>query len=236
MFESDDSKSREIEVERPSHARVVNVGMNGDDVKVPKTQVSASWQVFMSKLNQTGGCVVCWDVTVQGRADRTFIDSQFESLYRRELRVLNALGATLTGSREAGADLAHEAWLRAFRAWPTVGALERPGGWVRRVLINLAIDAHRRGAREHVAVQRVERPGFVETGSPLDGPFWVAVRALPERQRVAVALRYLDDLSVDDIADVMQVTAGTVKSSLFAAKKSLARTLGAQEADDDDHR
>lgn len=205
-------------------------------VLAPEFPACAACRYFRRDLNHSGGCVVCSNVTVQGRAERMFPDATFESLYRRELRVLNALGATLTGSREAGADLAHEALLRAFRAWPTVGALERPGAWVRRVLINLATDAHRRSARERVAVQRLRPLGSVEAGSSVDAPFWVAVRALPERQRVAVALRYLDDLSVDEIADVMQVTAGTVKSSLFAARKSLARTLGAEEVDDDDHR
>ena len=198
-------------------------------------------KVSRRSLNQFGVCIVCSNVTVQGRAERTFIDSAYESLYRRELRVLTALGVTLTGSRESGADLAHEALLRAFRAWPTVRNLDRPGAWVRRVLINLARDAYRRSVRERDAVRRLGPAGSVEAGtfevgSSVDAPFWVAVRALPERQRVAVALRYLDDLSIDEIADVVQVTAGTVKSSLFAARKSLAGTLGAQEVDDDDHR
>ena len=51
------------------------------------------------------------------------------------------------------------------------------------------------------------------------------MRALPERQRAAVALHYLDDLPVDEIAEILDVTAGTVKTSLFKARQSLARTF-----------
>ena len=62
-------------------------------------------------------------------------------------------------------------------------------------------------------------------------PFWRAVRELPERQRAAVALHYLDDMSVAGIADVLGVTVGTIKTSLFKARRSLAVTLGAEEVD-----
>ena len=64
---------------------------------------------------------------------------------------------------------------------------------------------------------------------PVDDPFWQAVRALPERQRHTVALRYVDDLSIDEIAAVLAVTSGTVKAALFAARNTLSQRLQIEE-------
>lgn len=151
----------------------------------------------------------------------------FEAMYRRELTPMIALGTTLTGSADAGVDLAHEAMLRAYRAWPSVGAMDRPGAWVRRVLINLAIDQHRRARREETVTRQL-RPAPVSHEPDVD-QFWATVRRLPERQRAAVALRYVDDMTVDQIAEVLEVSAGTVKTSLFRAHKTLEATLRTQE-------
>ncbi|MEP7203459.1 MAG: sigma-70 family RNA polymerase sigma factor [Ilumatobacteraceae bacterium] len=162
--------------------------------------------------------------------------ASFERLYRQELSPLIALATTMTGDREIGADLAHEALARAYRDWRTVGALERPGAWVRRVLINLTIDAHRRQARETVAMSRLAPDPFVAAGEVSDAAFWSAVRALPERQRAAIVLYYVEDLAIAEIADILRVASGTVKTSLFMARQSLAATLGAEEVLDDNDR
>lgn len=156
-------------------------------------------------------------------------ESSFEDLYRREVRAIVALGTTLTGSPEAGVDLAHEAMLRAYRDWARVGAMERPGAWIRRVLLNLAIDHQRRRNRERRALARLGPARSVELIDPVSDRFWAAVRALPERQRAAVALRYIDDLSIDGIAEILQVSAGTIKTSLFKARQTLTRTMGVEE-------
>jgi len=157
----------------------------------------------------------------------------FEQLYRQELAPMIALATSMTGDRELGADLAHEALARAYRDWRTVAHLDRPGAWVRRVLVNLAIDAHRRRTREAQAMSRLEPPrSTVAADDP--GAFWRAVRALPDRQRAAVTLYYLEDLAVADIAEILHVAPGTVKTSLFMARRSLAVTLGAEEVLDDD--
>jgi RNA polymerase sigma-70 factor, ECF subfamily len=162
--------------------------------------------------------------------------ADFERLYRQELAPLIAVATSMTGDRELGADLAHEALARAYRDWRTVGSLERPGAWVRRVLINLTIDAHRRRAFEAAAVSRMDRPATVAAADAGNETFWRAVRALPERQRAAVALYYVEDLGIAEIADVLGIAPGTVKTSLFMARRSLAVSLGAEEVLDDDDR
>ena len=145
---------------------------------------------------------------------------------------MRTLAAALTGSRELGADLAHEAMLRAYRDWTKVGALDRPGAWVRRILINLATDAHRRRVREIRAIERLGADEAARAVDPVDDHFWRAVRALPDVQRSAVALFYVDDLAVDQIADVLDVSSGTVKKALFQGRQNLARSLGADNPHD----
>ena len=163
---------------------------------------------------------------VRDREDREDVEAAFEVLYRRELRSMIALAAALSGSRETGADLAHEAMLRAYLDWAHVGRLDRPGAWVRRVVINLAGDLRRRGVREQRALQRLDADVHAAAPTAVNAPFWAAVRSLPERQRAAVALRYLDDLAIDEIAQILEVTTGTVKAALFAGRKTLAGMLG----------
>ena len=100
---------------------------------------------------------------------------------------------------------------------------------MRRVVINLSTDSLRRREREQRAVARLPSPMPASPPDPSDEVFWRAVRALPDRQRAIVALFYLEDLPVQEIADVLQIRTGTVKATLFNARRSLARTLGAEE-------
>ncbi|HRE01720.1 MAG TPA: sigma-70 family RNA polymerase sigma factor [Ilumatobacteraceae bacterium] len=158
----------------------------------------------------------------------------FEALYRHELSRMTAIGTALTGNRESGADIAHEAMLRAYRDWARVSTLDQPGAWLRRVVINLATDLHRRRERERRAISRLSAERPAPAAKAADGEFWTAVRALPERQRRVVALYYIDDMAVADIARVLEIAPGTVKSALFDARRALATTLGAEYARDEE--
>ncbi len=189
------------------------------------------------RINRRRQFGVCSNVTMARHAEASTSTANFERLYRQELSALIALATSMTGSRDLGADLAHEALARAYRDWRAVGSLERPGAWLRRVVINLAIDAHRRRARETVALARLDPHPIMDASEAVDAAaFWAAVRALPERQRAAVTLYYIEDLAVAEIADILGVATGTVKTSLFMARRSLAVTLGAEEVPDDDDR
>jgi RNA polymerase sigma-70 factor (ECF subfamily) len=64
-----------------------------------------------------------------------------------------------------------------------------------------------------------------------DREFWAAVRTLPRRQAQVVALYYLEDRSVADVADILDMTLGTVKRHLYDARRSLARRLRVQEGE-----
>ena len=156
---------------------------------------------------------------------------EFEEFFRTEHPRLVGIALALCGDLDGARDAAQEALLRAYRDWERVAALDVPSAWVRRVLVNLAIDTRRRRRRD---LRLVGRLGAAAEPAPHAlpelSPTWTAVRALPDRQRAAVVLRYVDDLSVPEIAEVLGVSEGTVKSSLHAARATLeARLAGAED-------
>ncbi|HEY4331396.1 MAG TPA: sigma-70 family RNA polymerase sigma factor [Ilumatobacteraceae bacterium] len=154
---------------------------------------------------------------------------RYSALFRQEHPRLVALGIALTGDRELSLDLAQETLLRAYRSWATIESYEAPGAWLRRVLINQMIDGRRRSAVEAAALRlRAEPEGAASGDDPMASAWWVAVRSLPERQRIATALYYVDDYSVDEVAAVMKVASGTVKATLAQARRSLGLMIGAQ--------
>lgn len=156
-------------------------------------------------------------------------DEDFERFVTAERSHVIALGLALTGDLGVAQDVAQETFERAYRHWSTVGAYDRPGAWARRVALNLLANRARSRRRESAALGRLVVPSPIEIADPASERFWSAVRALPERQRTAVALHYLEDMSVDDVATVMECAPGTVKASLHAARQSLAARLGTEE-------
>jgi RNA polymerase sigma-70 factor (ECF subfamily) len=160
----------------------------------------------------------------------------FEAFYRREWHAVTALAWSLTGSWPVAEELAQEAMADAYRRWDHVGGLDRPGAWVRRAVANRATSHHRRRGVEHRGLARWSarseadhRPdttgdGAIEgVGDPV---FWSALRSLPERQAQCLALHYLEDRAVADVADVLGCRAATVKVHLHRGRRALAALLG----------
>ena len=150
----------------------------------------------------------------------------FERFFLDEHPKLVALGLAWTGDRDVARDLAQETLTRAFRSWSTVELLDLPGAWARRVMINLLIDHRRRLERDGRVAEQLGAP------SPAAGPdvsgdvWWRAVRALPDRERAAVTLHYLEDLTIAAVAEILEVQPGTVKASLSHAREKLRAVLG----------
>ncbi len=154
----------------------------------------------------------------------------FDDFFRTEYPRLVAVAAALTGERESARDLAQEALLRCHRSWSRVGALDVPEAWVRRVLINLSIDHHRARRRTLRSAARQDIEPMMTLDDPAVDGWWSSVRALPDRQRAAVVLHYLEDRSIAEIAGVLDIAEGTVKASLSRARQTLARTLPKEDA------
>lgn len=151
----------------------------------------------------------------------------FDDLARRERPGLVAFAWSLTGDGGAAEELAQEALLAAYQSWDRIGAYDKPGAFLRKVVANGAVDRLRRRGREATALARMAaRPAPVVQLEPEDRQFWEAVRALPERQAQAVALFYLEDRPVAEIADILGCATSTAKVHLHRGRIALARTLG----------
>jgi RNA polymerase sigma-70 factor (ECF subfamily) len=148
----------------------------------------------------------------------------FEEFYRAELTGLVVLARALAPPG-LGEDVAQEAMMVAYRRWSTIRELAHPEAYVRRVCANLAVSQFRRGLAEVRAFRRTGAPQVVEqAGSTED--FWRLVRSLPRRQGQVVALFYVFDLSVAEVARTLEVSEGSVKVHLSRARQSLARSMG----------
>ncbi len=116
--------------------------------------------------------------------------------------------------------------LVAYRRWREVGQMTDPAMWVRRVCANIATSQLRRRTAEARALLRLRgRRHEHAMPEPTDEEFWSAVRTLPRRQAQVVALHYLYDLSVTDVALTLEMSQGTTKTHLSRARASLAETL-----------
>jgi RNA polymerase sigma-70 factor (ECF subfamily) len=133
----------------------------------------------------------------------------------------------LSGSRAGAEDIAQEAFLRAYQNWERVESYEHQAAWVRRVAANLATSGIRRRLAEARALARLaaRREPALEPLPAEEADFGRALRALPRRQAQAVALFYVEDMSVQQIAVVLDCAEGTVKAHLAKARHTLAKRL-----------
>ncbi len=140
----------------------------------------------------------------------------------------------LCGNSRDGEDLVQDALIRVFTVIrrPAEGvdidAIEHAEAYVRRTILNLYLDGYRR-SRRWVAVRHLVGRSDATVGpeqvSPQQMDLLRALGTLPPRQRACVVLRFYDDLSVDQIAAQLGVTAGAVKRHLHDANAHLASTL-----------
>ena len=127
-------------------------------------------------------------------------------------------------------DIVQDAFTKLLQNWRTVSHYERPEAWVRRVAIRIAVrDARRESLRRVLEHTRGDEP--VQDQVP-DVDLARAMRALAPMQRAAVALYYLDDRPVAEIAEALQVSTSTVKQHLMRARRRLAELLQEEVTED----
>ncbi len=151
----------------------------------------------------------------------------FDAVFVDEYPKMVALAAAVSGRRAFAEDLAQEAMARLHRNWGRIQGFESPGAWVRRVTINLALSQRRRLANETRAKLKLGtgRPRQLPPSAAEHRAVWDAVATLPGKQRAAVALRYLEDRSIDEIADVLEIAPSTVRVHLHRAAGALREQL-----------
>jgi RNA polymerase sigma-70 factor (ECF subfamily) len=156
------------------------------------------------------------------------VSEPFEAFYRREFASMVRLAAAVSGSHLVAEDIAQEALTRAHRHWDTISQYDKPGAWLRRVTINLATSSRSRLASEVKVRLRLGPPPTVPPPAEPHDEVWQAVRRLPGKQRAAVALHYLEDRSVAEIAGLIDCSESTAKVHLHRGRTALAQMLEGQ--------
>jgi len=156
----------------------------------------------------------------------------FAEFYRAEFPAIALIAGVTAGSRVDGEDLAQEAMTRAEQRWETVAATDKPGAWVRRVAINLALNRRRSIGREARAVFRLGKQ--TDAGSTddyrLGNPLvWDAIGKLAPRQRAVITLHYFEDRSVNEIAELLDCSVSAATSNLHKARTRLRELLGGNQ-------
>ena len=123
-------------------------------------------------------------------------------------------------------DAVSEAVLRAWQAWGGLRKQEAVRAWLLKITVNCAREQRRKTGRV-VAMENLETVAGAAEDRHYDG-LWDAVLALPEEQRSAVVLFYYEDMTISQIARILGVAQGTVKSRLSRARGRL-KTLLCQE-------
>ena len=159
--------------------------------------------------------------------------SGLAELYARYTPATLRLAFLLTGDRSQAEDLAHEAFVRSIGRFAHLRAHEAFDAYLRRTLVNLHISGLRRRRVErawiarHGAVEATRTSALPDVESRQD--LWLALRALPRRQRAALVLRYYEDLSERETAAVLGCSVAAVKSLVQRGAHAL-RTIVSEDA------
>src|SRR3954464_16027871 len=156
------------------------------------------------------------------------VDSLFRAHYGRWVRALTLA----CGDREVAADAVQEAFVKAHLPWRRVQHYDDPVGWIRRVAINRLHDDHRRQNRKGKALQRLAgEPQVMEVDQHgVDSDLPALLAQLPKQQRIAMALFYVDELSIAEVASALDLSQGAVKSYLHQGRSRLRSVVDRAEA------
>ena len=164
----------------------------------------------------------------------------FAECYEHSYTALTKQLYLYTGDLGLAQDLVQEAFCRALPRWSKVSTYDDPVAWIRRVAINRGLNKRRSRRRRDALTERI---AATSTASALygfdpadhDGDLADLIVTLPPQQRLALTLFYFADLPVAEVAHAMQLSEGTVKFHLHAARTALARALEttASESGDD---
>jgi RNA polymerase sigma factor (sigma-70 family) len=158
------------------------------------------------------------------RRDRTDAElAAIEAVYRERLGSFVRLATAVTGDEQAALDAVHDGFVRAVRHRSKLRDRESAPGWVCRIVLN---EARRRTRVEG----RYVPAGWVDdvaapNGHAEPGAVAAALATLPERQRLALFLRYYADLDYAGIAEALGIARGTVSATLHAAHANLQTKL-----------
>jgi RNA polymerase sigma-70 factor (ECF subfamily) len=164
--------------------------------------------------------------------DEQTIRLEFETRLSESSALAFRIAYSVLRQRQDAEDVAQEAFARAFRRFASLRDRTRFRAWLVRMTWRLALDyrrsAKRRVAREDAAAASPSDPPDAERDvltRERSDRLWAAIDALPDKLRVVIVLAAIDGLGVRDVAQLLNVPEGTVKSRLFDARRPLQERL-----------
>lgn len=156
-------------------------------------------------------------------------DAEFSDYMAARQPSLLRTAYLLTGDRHAAEDLVQTALAKLYLSWDKVQRRDLVDGYVRRIMVNENNSLWRRTwKRKEVTTDEVPERGAVPASVRDHGEksaLWDFVQTLPTKQRAVIVLRYYEDLSEAEIADVLGISVGTVKSQASRALASMRQRV-----------
>ncbi len=160
---------------------------------------------------------------VPRQLDAARLDADFREFVRSRGRALLRSAYLLTGNLADAEDLVQSALAKTFQAWNRIEDRKALDGYVRRAIVNTHISWWRRRRVDEYPTDEIpDQPAADTSGnSELHDTLQRAIDRLPQRMRAAVVLRYFEDMTEAEVADVLGVSQGTVKSTVSRAVAKL---------------
>ena len=162
----------------------------------------------------------------------------FEQLAERWQPKLLSHAYRLMGDREAALDIVQDCWRDIVTGLSRLDDVALFPAWAYRIISRRAADGIRRRQRQrkitetYAAEPRASSVSAAAIEAKADrGPIQIAMAQLPPEQHAAIALHYLEGLSISEISAALLVPAGTVKTRLMAARKKLRTALEGEKND-----
>jgi RNA polymerase sigma-70 factor (sigma-E family) len=153
---------------------------------------------------------------------------RFDALYEAHISSAISLALLLTKERELAEDIAQEAFVKVAGRFGDLRSPEAFPAYLRRTVINLANSQMRRRRVERNTLARLaDFPAEVQPkGATEEGELWAALVQLPHRQRAALVLRFCEDLSEREVAEILRTTEKAVRSLVSRGTDALRKELG----------
>jgi RNA polymerase sigma-70 factor (sigma-E family) len=159
------------------------------------------------------------------------VDARLDDYVRGQWPALVRYATALCGNADEGEELVQAAVVRVALRWPFVRDKDNPDGYVRRAVLNGYLNGWRRLRSRETAMAEVPEPAGYDGTAAVDDVMTVrsALRVLPPRQRAVLVLRYLEDRSEQQTAELLGCSVGTVKSQTHKGLTKLRESFTTDE-------
>jgi RNA polymerase sigma factor (sigma-70 family) len=151
----------------------------------------------------------------------TDVDDEIARLYEEQRNRMRRVAYLMVGGREDAEEIVHDAFSKVAARWRSI---DRPAAYLRTSVVNLCLEWRRRAdvARRHAPAPAAE--AFAVAPPEIDET-WALLERLPRNQRVALVLRFYEDLPLDEVARVMGCRPATARTRIHRALAQLRKEM-----------